>query len=367
MQVKDYYLISKKQYIDEELAIRNFEYDLNKWFSNILDIVLATVKNSNGNIPYLYQVEAIFGNHLEEYQEILSNNIQEHYINVSENKEALINNKVAQKHLETVLLYNTANKKDYQSSLDDFLDYNYNLDDEQLKQMIKDKLRYNNNVQTSLNKYLNNNPSNNELIMDVALTDLLTYEIDQAIIEYMSNEVFVASERTMNRVTQEVYDIIKESYANRGEGIDVVTQDIQNKFTNLRKFEAQRIARTETLKAQGHATYKRLVNNPNVLYYQWISTHDKRTRPSHRLIDGEITYADGSGVFSNGLRFPGDTNGAIEEWINCRCDLVAYVPEVGYVAPAGAAYWKESDFVFDPSIQVPEVNIEMEEYLASYW
>ena len=202
---------------------------------------------------------------------------------------------------------------------------------------------------------------------DLTRNELLAYEIDQAVIEYMADNVFIASESTLERVTQEIYNIISESYAEQGNGINQLTEDIQNKFSELQTFEAERIARTETLKAQGHATYKRLVNNTNVEYVQWVSTDDDRTRESHIELNGEITFADGNGIFSNGLKFPGDTDGAIEEWINCRCTLVAYIPEIGYVAPAGATSWRENEMVFDNSLDIPDVNVELDEYLASWW
>ena len=197
--------------------------------------------------------------------------------------------------------------------------------------------------------------------------ELLEYEIDQAIVEYMSSNIFVASENTLQRVTQEIYDIIREAYADEGKGIDSVTQTIVENYNQLRDYEAERIARTETLKAQGNATHQRLVNNPDVEYIQWIATDDDRTRDSHLELNGEITYADGTGVYSNGLAHPGDENGDIEEWINCRCDEVAFIPEAGYVPPEGATSWYEDDMVLDPTISVPDVTVELPEYLASWW
>lgn len=365
MQIKEHFLLSKKQLEDETIAEINLKYELENWFNKVLNKIFSKLDEQYNPFTYLFQVEEIIKDNKQDYLDILSNNIQDFYINHSETVEAKTNNKIASKMLDNSILLDTANKKQF--TIEEWLDYNYN-NEEALSEEIKKKLRFNNNIQRTLDKYLTYDLNVTGIVpSDIPKAELLQYEIDQAVIEYMTDNVFIASETTLTRVTQKIYDVIKESYANQGHGINKVTEDIQNKFKDLKKFEAERIARTETLKAQGHATYKRLINNPNVEYVQWMSTHDKRTRRTHRKIDGEITFADGTGIFSNGLRFPGDVLGAIEEWINCRCTLVAYIPEVGYVAPTGVTSWKENEMVFDKNLDIPEVNIELDEYLASWW
>ena len=197
------------------------------------------------------------------------------------------------------------------------------------------------------------------------LTEIFEYEVDQAVIDYMSKEVFIASSSTMERVTQEIYDIIKETYAEQGEGTKPTAEAITERFQELKNYEAERIARTETLKAQGQANYQRLLNNETVEYKQWMATSDNRTRDSHANQDEQITYVDG--VFENGQECPGDTNADIEEWINCRCDLVAYYPEPGMVAPAGMEYWFEDDMVIDLEMERYDDLIEVPEFIPSYW
>ena len=363
MQVKDHFLLSKKQYEDEKLAEINLKYALLDWFNNIFKILLSDIHEDDNNIKFLYQVEQVINNHKTEYQDILADNIHDYYVQTSETQEAIINNTVASKMTDNSLLI-MASKADY--NLDDWL-YDYQ-SQEEINKEIRRKLLLNSNTQTTLNRYIYNHFDLRGLKpTDFTIEELLEFEIDEAVVEYMTNNVFIATERTLERVTQEIYDIIIESYAEQGEGIDSVTQTIMDKFTELAEYEAQRIARTETSKAQGNATYNRLINNPDVEYIQWMATDDERTRDSHAEIDGEITYADGTGIFSNGLQYPGDTNGDIEEWINCRCDLVAYIPDAGFVPPSGAENWYEDEMLFDTGIDIPEVYVEMDEYLASYW
>lgn len=353
---------------DEKVAEVNLKYELREWYSNVLNIILNTVTNTDeDNIKFIFQVENIIKNHKEDYQNILADNIQDLYVNVSETQEAIINNKIAQKSVENILLLNYASKDDEQSFLDEWL-YGYG-SQEIIKEQIRRRLRFNNNVQTTLNRYINNSHNLHLHLQptDFTINELLEFQVDEAVVEYMTENVFIASESTLERVTQEIYDIIREAYAEEGEGAKAVAEAIQERFNDLANYEAERIARTETLKAQGHATYTRLLNNESVEYFQWLTTDDERTRDSHVELNGEITFADGRGLFSNGLRFPGDSEGDIEEWINCRCTLVAFIPDVGLVPPPGATSWYEDEMLFDDSLEIPEVYVEMDDYLASYW
>jgi hypothetical protein len=89
-----------------------------------------------------------------------------------------------------------------------------------------------------------------------------------------------------------------------------------------------------------------------VEYTQWISAGDDgRTRDSHLGpadgvpdgVDGEIIPFGGE--YSNGLAYPGDTSGPIEEWINCRCSNAPYVMPSGMMAPPGMAQFREEDLI----------------------
>ena len=86
-------------------------------------------------------------------------------------------------------------------------------------------------------------------------------------------------------------------------------------------------------------TYEKL----NVEYTQWIAADDDRTRESHIEVDREIIPM--GGTYSNGLQYPGDTSGPIEEWINCRCSNAPFVMPYGYMAPPGMAQFREEDLI----------------------
>jgi hypothetical protein len=48
-------------------------------------------------------------------------------------------------------------------------------------------------------------------------------------------------------------------------------------------------------------------------------TGGRNPRPSHKALDGESLALDD--VFGNGLRWPGDGMGRVEETARCNCDL----------------------------------------------
>lgn len=94
-------------------------------------------------------------------------------------------------------------------------------------------------------------------------------------------------------------------------------------WARIPKNNAMRIARTEAhriqCKAAMDAQHKAKEKGADVVK-QWDASLDKRTRDSHRDVDGEIRELDEP--FSNGLKYPGDPSGRAEEVINCRCALL---------------------------------------------
>ena len=165
-------------------------------------------------------------------------------------------------------------------------------------------------------------------------------------------QVFTASQRTLERVDESINEIITDGYKS-GKGINHVRNKIRERFTQLRTWEATRIARTEIHTAHNEGIM-RTYEEMNVSYTQWISARDKRVRLSHRGsysrkgvhgtgVDGEIIPM--GGTYSNGLAYPGDKSGPIEEWINCRCSNAPFVMPYGYTAPPGKSSFRESDIV----------------------
>ena len=157
----------------------------------------------------------------------------------------------------------------------------------------------------------------------------------------MRDMTFVASENTLARVDNDINNIITDGYRD-GKGINDVANNIEKRFDQLETWEARRIARSEI-----HGSHMQGVmqsyEEMGVEYTQWAAAHDNRTRDTHAALDGEIIPWDG--VFSNGLRYPGDTSGAISEWINCRCGVLPWFCPPGMMVPVGMSNFRESDLL----------------------
>ena len=181
-----------------------------------------------------------------------------------------------------------------------------------------------------LKKKVNINATRNNLFgtLDDAEEELLT-------------KTFTASKMTLARVTRDINAIITQGYTS-GKGINVVASLLQTRFNQLETWEAKRIARTEIHNAHNNAVM-RTYDNLGVEYTQWIAADDDRTRESHIEVDREIIPI--GSTYSNGLQYPGDTSGPIEEWINCRCSNAPFVMPAGMMAPPGMEQFREEDLI----------------------
>ena len=165
--------------------------------------------------------------------------------------------------------------------------------------------------------------------------------------EDLFERIFIASQATMARVEQSIMTIILDGYKS-GKGIDYVANELNKRFDQLTTWESKRIARTEIHNSHNAAvmnTYEDL----GVEYTMWITAHDDRVRglkptdtADHVELDGEIIRV--GDTYSNGLKYPGDTDGPIEEWINCRCANAPYNMPYGYTAPPQEQF-HESDLI----------------------
>ena len=165
--------------------------------------------------------------------------------------------------------------------------------------------------------------------------------------EDLFTRVFIASERTLARVDRSIMDIITLGYKS-GKGIDYVANNLTKRFDQLTTWESKRIARTEIHNAHNRATMD-TYQDYGVEYTMWITAHDDRVRglkesdtADHVELDGQIIRL--GDTYSNDLKYPGDTDGPIEEWINCRCSNAPYVLPYGYAAPPQEQF-KETDLI----------------------
>ena len=165
--------------------------------------------------------------------------------------------------------------------------------------------------------------------------------------EDLFERIFIASQATMARVEQSIMTILLEGYKS-GKGIDYVANELNKRFDQLTTWESKRIARTEIHNSHNTAVHDSY-NEMGVEYTMWVTAHDDRVRglkptdtADHVELDGEIIRL--GDTYSNGLKYPGDTDGPIEEWINCRCANAPFNMPYGYMAPPQEQF-RESDLI----------------------
>ena len=104
----------------------------------------------------------------------------------------------------------------------------------------------------------------------------------------------------------------------QGESIPDIAKRLM-KVVGMNRNVATRNARTMMTSAENKGkedAYDRLEEKGIELERQWVSTLDNRTRHSHRLMHGEVKDPE-TGLYSNGLKYPGDPDGEPEEVYNC--------------------------------------------------
>lgn len=142
----------------------------------------------------------------------------------------------------------------------------------------------------------------------------------------------------MRHTPDEVYAMIVvdvERGITEGRSLQNVRDEIQLILTATGtphwRNRAMTVARTETIAAVNAGVYRGAVLDAEqrgdvAPAKVWISTDDKRTRPTHVAADGQRTLL-GSPFRVGGapLLFPGDPRGPAAEVINCRCSLLPVV------------------------------------------
>lgn len=143
-------------------------------------------------------------------------------------------------------------------------------------------------------------------------------------VKTMTNFFYSYGMKAITQITETTRDRIRRvtseqiaRQASYPEMRDAITGDgINAKRANV-------IARTETVTAMGNAKRVAALSLPFKMIKEWIAIHDKRTRHSHRNIDGETRPLEQA--YSNGGMNPGDPELPAKERIQCRCTEV-YTP-----------------------------------------
>lgn len=236
-----------------------------------------------------------------------------------------------QGHLDLILQPLTDGEDAYYQILEQYIKREYKLGISEAKRLVELAVnpQANKSIFDKLKKKVNIKATRNNLFG--TLTDA-----EQELLE--RTKIF--SKRTLARITSDINQILTQGYTD-GKGINVVATTITKRFNQLETWEARRIARTEIHNAHNNAVMK-TYDTLGVEYTQWIAADDDRTRESHIEVDREIIRI--GDTYSNGLQYPGDTDGPIEEWINCRCSNAPFVMPYGYTAPPMTQF-REDDLI----------------------
>lgn len=163
---------------------------------------------------------------------------------------------------------------------------------------------------------------------------------DQWTRDRIRDKAYRFSEDTARRIIGDVAANLARSYED-GVGIDEAAERLRNEFSTIQNHRLRTIARTEIQTAQNEGILETL-REFNAPYKQWLTARDHRVRrrppdkADHVVLHGQVVRLEER--FSNGLLFPGDRLGPIEEWINCRCRIRPYIPRRGELITATPYY-----------------------------
>ncbi len=149
----------------------------------------------------------------------------------------------------------------------------------------------------------------------------LDTKLSKPLYNKLGEDVNLLKKRVANNISRGIAQ--RQSYSDIAKNIAVGMVGNYARMNGGALYNAMRITRTEahriSQQAANDALKKAKANGADVVK-QWDATLDKRTRPSHARVDGEIRELDEP--FSNGLMRPGDSRGRAAEVINCRCQLL---------------------------------------------
>ena len=132
--------------------------------------------------------------------------------------------------------------------------------------------------------------------------------------------------RTSTEIWHEIRELISEGI-DAGDSIDELANRIRNKFNDISKARARRIAVTETAVAYEQGRYLTM-KEAGITHKKWITASDDNVRDSHKQVNGEVLPIDELFIVGDStLLHPADPNGDAEEVINCRCVSVADLGE----------------------------------------
>jgi len=148
------------------------------------------------------------------------------------------------------------------------------------------------------------------------------------------------NETTRDKLRKE----LEEGIAN-GESIAKLSDRISKVFEEAKGYRAERIARTETIRAANFGAYEGYQQG-NVEQKRWLATMDERVRDAHADADMQVRDMDEPfDVGGEKLMYPGDYAGSAGNVINCRCTIEPIINQraIYDTVEKRERVWKEFD------------------------
>ncbi|HEY8415331.1 MAG TPA: phage minor head protein, partial [Thermaerobacter sp.] len=146
-------------------------------------------------------------------------------------------------------------------------------------------------------------------------------DLDPHVIDWLQNRVFKFSVEVTQTTIEQLRATLIEGYLN-GERPAQLVDRVAEVFRMAKGHRAERIARTEMVRAMNHGTLFGWRQTGLVAGKEWVAALDERTRPDHMHADGQVVPLHEK--FTVGgwpMEVPGDPSAPAEQVVNCRCTV----------------------------------------------
>lgn len=172
---------------------------------------------------------------------------------------------------------------------------------------------YANRIKKSISKEINTKK--------ISPDDSLVREI----LLFLSNEGGIKITSVRSSLINDLIEAVKLKIEEQGTVIDLqnVIHEIVSRSQLFYKWQALRIARTETTSASNFSALHSASESEIELTKEWVAVRDNRTRLDHTFENGQIVDFDAPFQMADGslLSYPGDIKAKPSQIINCRCTL----------------------------------------------
>lgn len=156
--------------------------------------------------------------------------------------------------------------------------------------------------------------------------------------------------KLINDSTKDQLRDVLEEGVRLGSSAEQLAAQIAANFDEYANDRAEKIARTEANRARNFATDETMRQSGVVFAREWVSVpyDDDRVRDEHLALDGDVKDQGSPFVINEGqykgatAMFPGDFGIAAMD-INCRCTVVAALPDRKRSTDERVAIWKDYD------------------------